>query len=173
MAVDDGQGHETSELWTTASCEISGEWNQQRFLVSKDRATRMVSSHVVPLKGAVIDWVIQQCARDLERLGTLWAGNIEVRSGTSNRGCLERNRESSWVSWNVVTAFASCRFSAETGSLSAESGQLRREYFFLIFRVESGVPISVHFSGVPVVLLYMQRTSGNQCHVASDGKICT
>ena len=32
--------------------------------VSKDRATRMVSAHVVPLKGAVFDWVIQHCARD-------------------------------------------------------------------------------------------------------------
>ena len=38
-----------------------------KILVSKDRATRMVSAHVVPLKGAVLDWVIQQCARDLKR----------------------------------------------------------------------------------------------------------
>ena len=39
-------------------------------LVSKDRAIRIVSAHVVPLKGgAVLDWVIQQCARDLERSG--------------------------------------------------------------------------------------------------------
>ena len=30
-----------------------------KIMVSKDRATRMVSAHVVPLKGAVIDWVIQ------------------------------------------------------------------------------------------------------------------
>ena len=40
-----------------------------KILVSKDRATRMVSAHVVPLKGAVLDSVIQHCARDLERLG--------------------------------------------------------------------------------------------------------
>ena len=40
-----------------------------KILVSKDRAFLMVSAHVVPLKGAVLDWVIQQCARDLERLG--------------------------------------------------------------------------------------------------------
>ena len=38
----------------------------EKILVSKNRATRMVSAHVVPLKGAVIDWVIQQCARDME-----------------------------------------------------------------------------------------------------------
>ena len=29
----------------------------------------MVSAHVVSLKGAVLDSVIQQCPRDLERLG--------------------------------------------------------------------------------------------------------
>ena len=40
-----------------------------KILVSKDRATRMVSAHAVPMKGAVIDWVIQRCVRDLERLG--------------------------------------------------------------------------------------------------------
>ena len=38
-----------------------------KIVFSKDRATRMVSAHVVPLKGAVLDWVIQQCLRDLER----------------------------------------------------------------------------------------------------------
>ena len=47
--------------------------------VSKDRATRMVSAHVVPVKGAVIDWVIQQCARDLERLGHY--GQMALKSG--------------------------------------------------------------------------------------------
>ena len=31
-----------------------------KILVLKDRATRMVSAHVVPLQRAVIDWVIQQ-----------------------------------------------------------------------------------------------------------------
>ena len=39
-----------------------------KILVSKDRATRMVSARVMPLKGVVLDWVTQQCARDLERL---------------------------------------------------------------------------------------------------------
>ena len=47
-------------------------------LVSKDRVTRMLSAHVVPLKGAVIDWVIQQYARDSERLGH--DGQITLKS---------------------------------------------------------------------------------------------
>ena len=47
-----------------------------KVLVSKDRATRMVSAHVVPLKGAVLDWVIQQCARDLERLGDRLSASV-------------------------------------------------------------------------------------------------
>ena len=49
-----------------------------KILVSKDRATRMVSAHVVPLKGVVLDWVIQQCARDLERLGH--CGQVTLKS---------------------------------------------------------------------------------------------
>ena len=49
-----------------------------KILVSKDRATRMVSAHVVPFQGAVIHWVIQQCARDLERLGH--CGQITLKS---------------------------------------------------------------------------------------------
>ena len=49
-----------------------------KILVSKDCATRMLSAHVVSLKGAVIDWVIQQCARDLERLGHY--GQITLKS---------------------------------------------------------------------------------------------
>ena len=49
-----------------------------KILVSKDRATRMVSAHVVPLKGAVLDWVIQQCARGLERLGHY--GQVTLKS---------------------------------------------------------------------------------------------
>ena len=49
-----------------------------KILVPKDRVTRMVSADVVPLKGAVIDWVIQQCARDLERLGH--CGQITIKS---------------------------------------------------------------------------------------------
>ena len=38
-------------------------------------------------------------------IGTLWPDIVEVRSGRSNRGCVEKNCESSWVSWNVVRAF--------------------------------------------------------------------
>ena len=49
-----------------------------KILVSKDRATRMVSAHVVPVKGEVIVWVLQQCARDLERLGHY--GQINLKS---------------------------------------------------------------------------------------------
>ena len=46
-----------------------------KILVSKDRDTRMFSAHLVPLKGAVM---IQQCARDLERLGHY--GQITLKS---------------------------------------------------------------------------------------------
>ena len=52
-----------------------------KILVSKDRATRMVSAHVVPLKGAAVGWVIQQCARDLEPLGHY--GRVLLPFGTA------------------------------------------------------------------------------------------
>ena len=38
----------------------------------------MVSAHVVPLKGAVLDRVILQCARDLQRLGH--HGQVSLKS---------------------------------------------------------------------------------------------
>ena len=72
----------------------------------------MVSARVVPLKGAVIGWVIQRCARDLERLGHY--GQITLKSDQEAAIVdVERNRESSWVSWNVVGAFAGCRLPVE------------------------------------------------------------
>ena len=49
-----------------------------KMLVSKDRASHVVSAHVVPLKGSVLDWVIQLCARDLERLGHY--GQVTLKS---------------------------------------------------------------------------------------------
>ena len=48
-----------------------------KILVSKDRATRMVSAQVVPMKG-MVEWVVQQCTRDLERLRH--GGQVTLRS---------------------------------------------------------------------------------------------
>ena len=49
-----------------------------KILVSKDRASRMVSAHVVPMKGAIVEWVVRQCVRDLERIGHY--GQVTLRS---------------------------------------------------------------------------------------------
>ena len=38
-------------------------------LVMRDRETRLLSAHAVPMKGGVIEWTAQQVVRDLERLG--------------------------------------------------------------------------------------------------------
>ena len=35
----------------------------------RDRETRLLSAHAVPMKGAVMEWTAQQVVRDLERLG--------------------------------------------------------------------------------------------------------
>ena len=38
-------------------------------LVGRDRRTNMLLTHVVPMKGACVEWLIPQVVRDLERLG--------------------------------------------------------------------------------------------------------
>ena len=93
-----------------------------KILVLKDCATRMVSAHVVPLKGAVIDWVIQQCA---ERLGHY--GQITLKSDQEPAivDVLKRAR----ICVRLVERCQSIRrlqIHNRTGSLRAESGQLRR-----------------------------------------------
>ena len=52
-------------------------------------------------------------AMGLGTIGTLGLENLEVRTGTSDRGCVQEDGESSWVSWNAVRAFAGCRFTVE------------------------------------------------------------
>ena len=47
-------------------------------LVMRDRETRMLSAHAVPMKGAIVEWTAQQVVRDLERLGH--HGRLVVRS---------------------------------------------------------------------------------------------
>ena len=84
-----------------------------KILVSKDRATRLVSAHVVPLKGAAIDWVIQQCARDLQRLGHVGQVTLEFDQEPAIVDALKEIANPSWVSWNAVRAFAGCRFTVE------------------------------------------------------------
>ena len=107
-----------------------------KILVSRDRATRMVYAHVVPLKGAVLDWVIQQCARDLERLGhygqVTWKSDQEaaivgvLREIANLRG-----------SRGTLLEHSPIADSKSNGLLSVESDQLRRrpECFFLISEV--------------------------------------
>ena len=35
----------------------------------RDRETRILSAHAVPMKGAVMEWTAQRVVRDVERLG--------------------------------------------------------------------------------------------------------
>ena len=89
-----------------------------KILVSKDRATLMVSAHVVPLKGAVLDWVIQQCARDLERLGhcgqVTWKSDQEpaivdvLRDVANLRGSRGTSLEHSPVADSQSNGFIEC-----------------------------------------------------------------
>ena len=99
----------------------------------------MVSAHVVPLKGAVVDWAIQQCARDLERLGHFGqitlksdqeAAIVEVLREIANlRGSRGTLLEHSLVADSQSNGFI------ERGIRSVEETRV----ILLIFRVELGV----------------------------------
>ena len=102
------------------------ETESAKILVSKDHATRMGSAHVVPLKGAVLDWVIQQRARDLERLGH--HGQVTLKSD-QEPAIVDVFGEKSRIFVGLVERCWSTRqlqAHSRTCSLSAESGQLRR-----------------------------------------------
>ena len=96
-----------------------------KILVSKDRATRRVSAHVMPLKGAVIDWVIQQCARDLERLGH--SGQITLKSD-QEPAIMDVLKEIANLcgSRGILFEHSPVADSQSNGLWRAESGQLRR-----------------------------------------------
>ena len=139
-------------------------------LISKDRATRMVSAHVVPLKGAVLDWVIQQCARDLERLGHYGQATLKsdqeaaivdvLREIANLRGSRGTLLEHSPVADSQSNGLI------ERGIRSVEE-MTRVLLFDLSSRVES--PISVHSSVFPWIV---ERATDilNKCLVAGDGK---
>ena len=97
------------------------------------------------------------------------ASNLEMRSGSSTRRCVERNRESSTVSWNAVGAFTGCRFTVEWSQRGSQSVEEMTRV--LLFDLSSRVrgPISVHS---PVSPWIFEHTTDilNKCHVASDGK---
>ena len=140
-----------------------------KILVSKDRATRMVSAHVVPLKGAVLDWVIQQCARDLERLGhygqvTLKsdqeAAIVDVLREIANRGSRGTLLEHSPAAGSQSNGFI------ERGIRSVEE-MTRVLLSDLSSRV--GSPISVHSPVFPWIVEHATDIL-NKCQVASDGK---
>ena len=141
-----------------------------KILMSKDRATRMVSAGVVPLLGAVINGVIQQCARDLERLGhnghiTLMSDQepaiVDVLKEIANlRGSRGTLLQHSPVADSQSNGFI------ERGIRSVEE-MTRVLLFDLSSRV--GSPISIHS---PVFPWIVEHTADilNKCHVASDGK---
>ena len=141
-----------------------------KILVSKDGAARMVSDHVVPLKGAVIDWVIQQCARNLERLGhygqiTLMsdqeASIVDVPREIANlRGSRGTLSEHSPVADSQSNGFI------ERGIFSAEE---MTRVFLLDLSSRVGSPISVHSPVFPWIVEHATDIL-NKCHVASDGK---
>ena len=49
-------------------------------LVAKDRSSRALAAHVVPWKGATVEWIIQQLRRDLAKWGLRDTQTVILRS---------------------------------------------------------------------------------------------
>ena len=135
----------------TASCEINQEWSQQKFWFR-----RMVPPAV-----------IQQCARDLERLGQITlksdqeAAIVDVLGEVTNlRGSRGTLLEHSLVADSRSNGLI------ERGIRSVEE-MTRVLLFNLSSRV--GSPISVHSPVFPWIVEHATHIL-NTCHVASDGK---
>ena len=47
-------------------------------LVSKDKKTKLITAHVVPCKGADVEWITKQCNRDIQKCGHY--GPVTLRS---------------------------------------------------------------------------------------------
>ena len=62
--------------WDYCFPRDDGEWTV--VLVGRDRETRMTIAHVVPYKGAGVEWLIEQMVRDLHRLGA--HGKVVLKS---------------------------------------------------------------------------------------------
>ena len=130
----------------------------------------MVSAHVVPLKEAVLDWVIQQCARDLERLGH--CGQVTLKSDQEpaivcalREVANLRGSRGTLLEHSPAADSQSNRF-IERGIRSVEE---MTRVILLDLSSRVGSPISVH---TPVSLWIVEHATDilNKGHVASDGK---
>ena len=137
-----------------------------KILVSKDRATRMVSAHVVPLKGAVIDWVIQPCARDLERLGHY--GQVTLRSD-QEAAIVDVMREIANLRGARGTLLEHSPVTDSQSNGLIERGIRSVEEMTRVLLFDLSRPISVHSQVFPWIVEHATDIL-NKCHVASDGK---
>ena len=93
-------------------CFMRNQPGRQQRSWSKDCATRMVSAQVVPMKG-MVEWVVQQCTRDLERLRH--CGQVTLRSDQEFAivDVLREIANLRGITWHAVGAFASSRLTVE------------------------------------------------------------
>ena len=135
-----------------------------KILVSKDRGTRMVSAHVVPLKGAVIEWLMtQQCARDLERLGH--CGHITLKPD-QEPATVDVLRETANLRGSRGTLLEHSPVADSRGIRSVEE-MTRVLVLDLSSRVESS--ISVHSPVYPWIVEHVTDIL-NKYHVTNGGK---
>ena len=130
----------------------------------------MVSAHVVPLKGAVIDWAIQQCARDLERLGHY--GQVTLKSD-QEAAIVDVLREIANLRGSCGALLEHSSVADSRSNVLIERGirSVQEMTRVLLSDLSSrvGSPISVHSSVFPWIVEHATDIL-HKCHVASDGK---
>ena len=113
----------------------------------------IVSAHGVPLKGAVIDRLIQQWARDLERLGH--KGQITLKSD-QERAIVDVLKEIANIRWSRGTLLeqSPAAESQSNGFLERGIRSVEEMTRVLLFDLSSrvGSPISVHSPVFPWIV---------------------
>ena len=136
-----------------------------KILVSKDRAARRVSAHVMPLKEAVIYWVSQQCARDLERLGHF--GPITLKSDQEPAIVIVLNEVANRGARGTLLGHSPVADSQSNGSIEGGIRSVEEVTRVLLFDLSSrvGSPISVHSPVFPWIVEHATDIL-NKCFVA-------
>ena len=148
--------------------EAGGEY--QVVLVGKDRETKMFLAHVVPFKGAEVEWITQQISRDLRRFGI--HGNVVLRSDQEpaitnllDEVCKFR-KAARTVAKKAPTSDSRANGLAERAVQSIEE-MLRVHKLALESRLGSRLPVS-H----PIFAWLVEHCADvlNKCVVGSDGR---
>ena len=130
----------------------------------------MVSAHVVPMNEAIVEWVIQQCARDLERFEHY--GQVTLRSDQEPVS-VDVSREIANLrgSRGTLLEHSTAADSQSNGVIERGIRSVEEITRVILFDLSSrvGSLVSVLSPVFPWIVEHATDLH-NKCHVASDGK---